>query len=228
VVDPSGLVMVGNDSLEGGLPRRVLAAFSRGGGEVSMTPTDLKVLFGNEATEHEATIVARDSNLGLCFIQITDPDAKVPDGLDLSKGVETGVGQAVFTVTRKPRGYDCAPVFGRLFVTGRVEKPRPMLAVAGTAAHSGFPAFDASGAVVGVISTQSGSEGVDDTASESFILPVDTVRKVLDQAKKRVPEILEKAKTAREAAKEGAKGEPKDAPKEPAMGETPPAEPKPK
>ena len=226
LVDAGGLVMIGNEVLDGGINASQRAQLKAMGGEFSASATNLKVLFGNEAKEYEAVVVARDSNLGLSFVQIVDADVKAPAVTDLAQGGETGVGSPIFVVTRKPRGYDCAPVFQRLFVTGRVEKPRPMLAVTGGSGQTGLPAYDVSGSVLGVLAVQSGSEGVDGGASETFLLPLDTVRRAIDQVKKRVPEVLAKARASKE--KEGAKDEPKETPKEPAMEDTPPAEPKPK
>jgi hypothetical protein len=222
VVDPSGLVLVANDSLEGGLSQAQRTQFKARGIEVSVVPTDFKVLFGNEAKEHPATIVARDSNLGLCFLQLLDADTKPPGALDLTKTAPPGVGQVLFVVTRKPRGFDCAPVFGRLFVTGKVEKPRSMFAVSGQAAESALPAYDLTGALAGIVSTQSGSEGAESASSETFLLPLDAVARVLEQTKKRVPDVLEKARAAREAAKD----EP-DAPKPPTPKSPTPDEPAP-
>jgi hypothetical protein len=216
VVDPSGLVLVGNDSLDG-IPRATRAQLKAAGMEISTTPRDVKVLFGNEAKEHAAAVVARDSNLGLCFIQILDPEVKPTGSIDFTKTVEPGVGQTLFSVTRKPRGYDCAPVFGRFFVTGRVDKPRSMFSVSGQNLQEGFPAYDLSGALVGVVTNQIGAEGVQGGSSETFMLPLPVVRRVLEQVRKRVPEVLEKAKAEKEAAKE----EPKETPKEPAMAEEP-------
>jgi hypothetical protein len=201
VVDPSGLVMVANDSIEGGLSAAQRARFRARGGDVSTVPSDFKVLFGNEAKEHPATIVARDSNLGLCFLQILDPETKAPGAIDLAKTAAPGVGQVLFVVTRKPRGFDCAPVFGRLFVTGKVEKPRAMFAVSGQAAEAALPAYDLTGAIIGVVSSQSGSEGTS-TSSETFLLPMDVVGRLLEQTRKRVPEVLEKARA--EKAKDAA------------------------
>src|SRR5262249_12510181 len=152
--------------------------------------------------EWDAVVVARDSNLGLSFVQVVDADAKPPAVADLAKSGETGIGQPLFVVSRKPRGYDCAPVFQRIFVTGKVEKPRAMLAVSGGSQQTGLPAYDLTGNVLGVLATQSGSEGVEGSvSSETFLLPLDTVRRAIDLVKKRVPEVLEKARASKDKDK---------------------------
>ncbi len=219
LVDPSGLVMLSNSDFEA--PGGMVRLLRRQGAEVKASPSDFKILFGNEAKEHAAVLVARDSTLGLAFVQVLSLEGAAPAAADLSKGAEPRVGQVLVGVTRKGRGFDCAPVIDRLFVSGVVEKPRRMWAVSGAFNGLGLPVYDlASGTPVGVLSAQSGAEGVDedgDAASmfaalsggggSSFVLPLDAVGKSIDAAKKRAPEAVSKATTPE---------------KEPAMAEPPP------
>ena len=242
VVDASGLVMVGNDDLEGkmGFLKTMMKAQ---GIDLSTSPSDVKVLFGNEAKEHPAVLVARDSTIGLAFLQILDLDGHAVEPVDLSKGAVPTLGQAVYGITRKSRGFDCAPTIDRLVVNGRVEKPRTLWSVAGTFAGTGLPVFDAEGRPVGVYSHQKGSEGVDDDASGggilaalsggagegSTLLPLDAVLKSLEAARKRIPDAVAKAKAAaakdKEPAKDAAPESPKapEAPKPPETPESPKA-----
>jgi hypothetical protein len=228
LVDASGLVMLANSHLEFGGGRL------RGmrGAQVKSSANDFKVLFGNEATEHDAVLVARDSTLGLAFVQLTDVASveKPPPPVAIGKPVEPKIGQFLVGVSRKSRGFDCAPMVERVFVNGVVDKPRRMWSVSGAQDSAmGLPVYDASGAVVGVLSMQSGSEGVGagdggglaallggGGESGAFVLPVDAVARSLDAAKKRAPEALAKAKEA--AAEAAAMSE---APP-PAMGDEPP------
>jgi hypothetical protein len=223
-VDASGLVVVGNDAFEGGISAGQLARLKQMGGEYQASPGDVKVLFGNEAKEHEAVVVAKDSRLGLTYLQIVEPEAKPPAVVDVATAVEVGVGQPLFVVTRLARGFDCAPVVSRLLVTGRVEKPRAMWSVVGDADNVGLPVYEPSGAMAGLLVTQQGSAGVEDDdggSSETFLLPMADVLRSLEQAKKRAPEALAKAREARDAAAK----EREAAPKEPETPAAPPAEP---
>ncbi len=233
LVDPSGLVMLSNSEFEapGGMAR----FFRRQGAEVKSAPSDFKVLFGNEAKEHASVLVARDSTLGLAFVQVIAiqgaqgaAEGAAPAAADLSKGAEPRVGQVLFGVTRKARGFDCAPVIDRLFVSGVVEKPRKMWSVSGAFNGLGLPVYDlATGVPVGVLSAQSGAEGVDEDGGAGamlaalsgggdsvFVLPLDAVGKSVEAAKKRAPEAVEKATAA---GKEPAKTEPPAS--EPGMSE---------
>src|SRR4029453_16552388 len=92
-----------------------------------------------------------------------------------------------------------APMIGRAYVAAKVEKPRSMWAIAGDFSSVGLPVFDHTGAVAGVLSSQ-GAEDDEEMGSgeRTCILPVDLVAKSLAQAKKRVPDAVAKAKTAKE------------------------------
>jgi hypothetical protein len=215
--------MLSNDALEGpaAMIRQMMRRRSAGAhGGVTATPSDIKVLFGNESKEHDAVLVARDSNLGVAFVQVLSPEGTAPAVPDLTKGVEPKVGQTLLTVTRKSRGFDCAPVIDRLLVTGKVEKPRPMWAVDATG-PAGLPVYDEQGRVAGVLVRQDGSAGVEDggmfgSDQGIFLLPLEAVNRVLEQARKRVPDAVAKAK---EAASSAGMGE--EAPPTPAEPETP-------
>lgn len=241
IVDPTGVVMVGNDEFDGQMGA-MKALMKARGMEMTMSPADVKVLFGSDSKEYPAVIVARDSTLGLAFVQILDLEGKTPEAIDLTKGASPRIGQSAYGVSRKSRGFDCAPTVDRLFVNGKVEKPRVLWSVSGAFGGKGLPLFDADGKPLGVYSHQKGSEGVDEDgaggaggllaalggASEgSCLLPLDAVLKSYEQAKKRIPEAVAKAKDA--AAKDAAEkaAAPKDpAPKDPAMDAPAPESPK--
>jgi hypothetical protein len=216
MIDPSGLVMLANDHFAVQMP-----AFMRrrGGGGVESAPSKVKILFGNEAKEHDAVIVARDSNLNIAFVQILDIEKREVSSVDLSKAAETRIGASLLGVTRMGRGFDCAPQFGRVLITARVEKPRPMWAVATNFNGLGLPVFDTSGGVVGVLASQEGSEGVDDDRGRGndgvFLLPLSAVQGSIDQARKLAPEKVKKAL----AEKEEAETAPEKPPEEPAPEE---------
>lgn len=206
MIDPSGLVMLANDHFT--VDPRMLTMIRRQGGTFEATPSSVKILFGNEAKEHDAVIVARDSNLNIAFVQVLDLEKREVACIDLSKAAEAKIGAALLGITRMGRGFDCAPRFGRVLITGRVEKPRPMWAVASNFDGLGLPVFDASGGVVGVLASQEGSEGVDDGEGFGrgndgiFLLPLASVQGSIDQARKLAPEKVKKALADKEEAAE--------------------------
>lgn len=209
LIDPSGLVMLANDHFHGSLPPRLLAMIRRGGGGFESTPSSVKVLFANEAKEFDSVIVARDSTLNLAFVQILDLEKREVAAVDLAKAADTKIGASLLGITRMSRGFDCAPRFGRVLVTGRVEKPRAMWAVASNFDGLGLPVFDAAGAPVGVLASQEASEGVEEEgfagggAGEGvFLLPLSAIQGSIDQAKKLAPEKAKKALSEKEEAPE--------------------------
>ncbi len=95
MIDPSGLVMLANDHFAGSIHPRMLAMLRQQGGGFESTPSGVKVLFGNEAKEHDAVIVARDSNLNVAFVQILDLEKLEVACVDLSKPAETKIGASL-------------------------------------------------------------------------------------------------------------------------------------
>ncbi len=198
IVDPTGLIVLSNDNF----------------GEGTVKIRAIKALLGNDPKERPAVLVARDTTLDLAYVQILDLEGKTLPAIDLEKGRDPKIGENLFGVTRAERGFDYAPSLLRLYVTSRIESPRLFWDFSGEFGEDGLPAFDASGRPVGVIVLQQSAEGSDEgggSHSDLFILPLNVVTKSLAQVRKRVPEVVAKA---REAAKE-----PVETPKEPAMGD---------
>ncbi|MHC4469550.1 MAG: S1 family peptidase [Planctomycetota bacterium] len=192
LVNDTGLVLTSNSHFDPGsaIPRQMRSQV-----EIKGTPTELKVLFGNEEEEYEGQIVARDSNLSLAFVQVLDLKDRKVTSVDLAAGGEIALGQELFGVGRLPRGFDCAPTIGRAFVSAKVEKPRTMWAISGSFSAVGLPVFDKSARPVGIVSMQHGSEGVDEGAAvRPFLLPLATVLRTMKAAETRAAEALEEAK----------------------------------
>ena len=63
MVDPTGLVLCANSKL--GLPR-IMRSFG------SATPTDIKILIGDDTEGLEAKVMARDTELDLAWVKIKD------------------------------------------------------------------------------------------------------------------------------------------------------------
>jgi hypothetical protein len=214
LVDAAGLVMTAGLSFRGE------------GTKIS----DVKVMLGADPAELDAVIVAHDTVLSLGYVRIlAPPEGKPLAFVDLAKGRDPKVGQSLFGVTRAGRGFDFAPAIKRLYLTSRIETPRGMWNFAGEFNEEGLPVYDLEGKPAGVIASQSASEGTDD-GTDTFVLPLKDVLRSLEQAKKRVPDALAKAKESKEA-REGKDAEPAmDA--APAMDDgsepkSPPAPPKP-
>jgi len=215
LLDREGFVLTASSHFEGGVPRAILRRL--GDVDIDAKPSDIKVLFGNEEDEYPARLVAKDSDLGVAFLQILDLKERDVKPLDLSSGASPAVGADLLGLTRMARSFDCAPEVARCYVTASVERPRPMWALAGDFNALGMPVFTTDGRVVGVLALQEGTEGVSGEggggllgmggASEMglFVLPLTTVKPVVERAK---------AKAAETASSDTSPDEEKTAPDE--------------
>ena len=192
VVDPSGIVMLRNKTVGG-----------TSGGTGGATPTSLHVLFGSDPTEHPAAILAQDSRLDLAFLQVLDAKDKALAHVDLAKGATPRLGQDLLGVRRASRGFDFAPVVEALYVSSRVEKPRPLWGVRGDFDEPGLVVFARDGTPVGVLSHLAAAEasaGADEPDEDTFSVPLDAVLKSLESARKKAPEVIAKAAEAKAKA----------------------------
>ncbi|MCU0726063.1 MAG: hypothetical protein MUE73_09785 [Planctomycetes bacterium] len=196
MVTGEGLVMTANSNFDpsGSLPRGM-----RGEVQIKGTPADIKILFGNEEEEYEAQLAAVDSVLGLAYVQILDLKDRKPKHVDLAPAAVPALGDDLLSFGRLSREFDCAPVLGRMYVRGKVEKPREMWVVSGEGAAPGLPIFAADLRPVGVMVLQSGSSGVEGGGgNRPFLLPLTSVERSLKAAREKAGELLAKPAPAEE------------------------------
>jgi S1-C subfamily serine protease len=196
MMDPKGLVLCSNTQLGGfaGMMRRMMG--SRGG-DITATPTDIKVLIGDDTEGVEAKILGRDSELDLAWIQIDKPAKEAYAHVDFSKAAKPKVGEALFTIRRLSKFFDRSTVIEEGRVGGTTSKPRELYVP--VPANSlqlglGLPCYVTNGQVIGVAVVQvaetDGSEAgmmammssMQDTMS-GFLLPAETVLKATARAK---------------------------------------------
>jgi S1-C subfamily serine protease len=143
LIEPTGLIITSNNAFGG-----VMARFGQSAG----TPTDIKVLVGDDAQGVKAKIIARDTELGLAWIQTDDPPAKPYPFIDFSAGAEAKLGDPIYMVSLMGKFFDRAPMIAEAHVGATVKKPRnlliPSIGLAG--GEFGIPVFDASGKAVGI------------------------------------------------------------------------------
>lgn len=231
VVDASGLIMFTNSSISSSQLQEAITGMMEAQGqeaevEIKATPSDIKVVFGNEETEHEAFLAATDTRLDLAFVQVkTLGDLKLTP---IQFGdASPAVGQTLVAVSRLDEGYDYAPFFETAQVTGEIKKPQPAFILSSDSDAVGLPVFSPTGDVLGVLTVVASgmrSEGGGlmsmvgggnpvEGSFRTFVVPAKEVRAVVAQAKER----------AAEAAKQGS-GTPPPAPGgAPSPQGTPPA-----
>lgn len=187
MIDAKGLVICSNSQI-GGFSAAVKKMLARRGGDVSATPTDIKVLVGDDTEGVEGKVVARDSDLDLAWVQIKTPPAKPYAFIDFGKSNTGRSGDRLFCVRRLDKYYDRSIVISEGWIAGSTKKPRELLVPGGTIAQAvGLPVFLAGGDPIGVIITQMAEDDEDmrnmQRTSGSFVLPAGEVMKATQRAK---------------------------------------------
>jgi hypothetical protein len=185
MIDPSGLVLCGNTRLGSARMAR-----SIGG---SATPTDIKVLIGDDTEGLEARVLARDSELDLAWVQIKKPGDRKFVSLDLSKSAMPIPGERLLAVRKMAKYFDRALTVSEGRLAGKTHKPRDLLVPSGTLSlETGLPVFTASGDVVGISVLQMPEEdelqsmaltGIGRDISNGLVLPVAEVVRATARAK---------------------------------------------
>lgn len=216
LLDQDGLILTSASHFEGGMLGRIARMMGQDV-DIDASPTDIKVLFGAEEEEHDARFVAKDSDLGLAFVQILDLKDRKVTPLDFSRVATAWIGSNLLGLSRMARSFDCAPQVSRCYVTAKVERPRSMWALAGDFGSLGMPVFTSNGEIVGVLTMQEGTEGVEldeggggilsmlsggEQEMGLFVLPLDTVKKTIDRVKAKAAE-MEKDGESTEESGEG-------------------------
>lgn len=143
MIEVGGLVLVSNLKV-GGVPAYL--------GE-AVTPSEIKVLIGDDLQGVEAKIIARDSELGLAWIQIDNPSEAGYPFVDFSQGAPAKAGDNLMVVTHLGKFFDRASVVNEGKVIATPSKPHKLLipSVELAGADFGTPVFNDQAAPVGVV-----------------------------------------------------------------------------
>jgi hypothetical protein len=143
IVEPTGLIITSNNAFAG--------VRTRSGREAG-APSDIKVLVGDDTQGVKAKIIARDTELGLAWVQTDNAPAKPYPFIDFSSASEAQIGDSLFMVSLMGKFFDRAPMIAEAYVGAVVKKPRnliiPSIGLAGS--RFGLPVFDSSGKAVGI------------------------------------------------------------------------------
>ncbi|MGO8672228.1 MAG: trypsin-like peptidase domain-containing protein [Capsulimonadaceae bacterium] len=163
VVTPDGLIMLNNAPFDNKSLSDMLGTSADSSEfHVKTTPTEFKVVVGNEDKEYSAFLAGSDPNLGLAFVKMQDLGDRTLQPVDFSSTDTPAIGDRVFAVSRLSKGYDYAPYLSAGWVYGQISKPQQAWVVNG-AGDVGLPVFTDSGIVLGCMATV--SSGVKDTQS---------------------------------------------------------------
>jgi len=195
VIDPAGVILASSTEI-GGLPPALRSLLSRVG-EMSMIPSDIKILVGDDPDGLEATIIARDSDLDLVWLRIKNPGDKSFPAMNLTDSASPRAGQKLLGLMHMDKYFDRTIVIEEFRVAGITTNPR-RLYVPGSQLGEGFctPVFTLEGKFVGITVLQlpdievapdnpfaAMSQMADiELLSGGFILPADAISKATARA----------------------------------------------
>ncbi len=210
VVDDSGLIMISNAEISADRVKEALSGNPMAGNlDLTMTPTDFQVIFGNEEQEFSAFLVAKDTKLDLAFLQVEDLQDRKPAAISFAEGTKPAIGDTVVAISRLKKGFDYAPYGKTARISGTIRKPRKAWIIDGALDSYGLPIFSSSGGVVGVLITlaptttddSGGSSfggmmrmlrgGGMDSGVGTFVLPAKVVNGLIKQSRIRARELIE-------------------------------------
>lgn len=185
MIEPDGLVLVSNTELGG-----------RG------TPTDVKVLVGDDTEGVKARLVSRDSELDLAWIKIEKAPEKPYAAVSLADAATPGVGEPLYAVLRCGRFLEHAPMVIESRVAGVAHKPRHLY-LGGKAffpqfGAMGAPVFTAQGKLVGMVTLTvpepdemqnltEGMLGMTRNMTAGTVLPAEQLASATKRAKEAAP-----------------------------------------
>lgn len=153
-IDAKGLVLCSNTQLAGfvGMMKQFMGEM---GSQISATPTDIKILAGDDAEGKEAEIIARDTELDLAWVRIKTPGEVPFPFIDFSQSSTAKIGQEVFALRRMGKFFARTTVAADGRIAGATSKPRDLLVPTGAVgmAH-GLPVFHPDGKPIGVVIMQ--------------------------------------------------------------------------
>jgi hypothetical protein len=198
MVAPDGLVLCANTRL-GGTP------FAGSG----MTPTEIKVLIGDDTEGLDAEVIGTDKELDLGWVKITEELPTPPAYLDLGNSTTVEVGDRAYFIRKLDKYFDRCPVVIAGHVAAKVAKPRAMYVPSPEIVQEqGLPVFTESGQLFGFFVVQFPDAEARQAGSSArsrdvlFILPAEKVAAQTALARERYDQEKEEA-----AALEALEGE---------------------
>lgn len=197
LISPDGLVLCSSTQI-GGLTNLYRALGLEA--DFTVTPDNVRVLVGDDVEGMEATVVARDSELDLAWVRISEPPEEGLPFVDVDAAAEAelpALGSEILAVARLPEYYGRSNVIVEGRVAGRVTKPRLYLAPSQElGAEAGVPVFAAADAsflgMLVLVTPEAEDLGVEANPERVremigvFVLPADRVARATQRAREAV------------------------------------------
>jgi len=154
MISSGGLLTCSNNQLSGfvNIIKQVSGAAGNG---ISATPKNMEVLVGPEAESFDVEIVARDTELDMVWLQISEAGERSFAHVDFSEDAQAEIGDPVIMIRRTGNNFGRIPVITQNHIGGIASKPRKLY-IPGIPSvnNSGLPVFTANGRVLGLMVTQ--------------------------------------------------------------------------
>ncbi|MBI5865313.1 MAG: trypsin-like peptidase domain-containing protein [Planctomycetes bacterium] len=182
MIEAEGIVLCSNSQLGGG-------PMVRQG--VSATPTEIKVLIGDDTQGIDARLIARDSELDLSWLRSKEPGDKKFAHVDLAAKTTPRPGDRIYSLVRLGKFFDRAISVRESRLGGVAKKPRQLLIPSPSLGDLGLPVFSASGEFVGLTvvqlpdaeELQAATSMTPYTGARGLILPAAEIAKATARAK---------------------------------------------
>jgi S1-C subfamily serine protease len=156
IIDPKGLVLCSNTQLNGytEVMQRVIGRMG-GQADFTVTPTRIKVLLGGEPKPLTATLLVRDTDLDLAWLQIERAGNRTFTYFDFAQGASPKVGDSVFAIRRLDRFFDRTPSLLEARIGSITQKPRTLfIPTNGFETNLGIPVLSVQGQPIGLLVLQ--------------------------------------------------------------------------
>lgn len=200
MVSSDGLLICPNNQMTGfiGLMKQMAG---QAGSQMSATPKNMKVIVGEQSESLDAEILARDSELDMAWLKVTNNDGQSFAYVDFEQGVEAGIGEPVYTIRRTGDNFGRTAIASQSRIGGIASKPRKLYipdvpVVLGT----GLPVFNASGNVIGLLVTQIPEPS--DSSGNAFNI-MSNMRNIQDAMSGLILPAAQVAKATKQALSEG-------------------------
>jgi len=179
LINAKGLVLCSNAQM-GGLAKR----FGR-----QASPTDIKVLIGEDTQGLDAKVLTRDSELDLAWVQLDVQPEKPLPFLDFSVNATPTRGQTLISLRKLDKYFDRAVVLQKGYLAGETHKPRRLLIASSNLVPSlqalCQPIYTIDGKVIGVTVLQlpeSPQPDLNPADMQGLILPSQDIVKATERA----------------------------------------------
>ncbi|MFY9825560.1 MAG: trypsin-like peptidase domain-containing protein [Thermoanaerobaculia bacterium] len=156
VVDPKGLILCSNTQINGytGMMQRLMGRMGAQA-DLTVTPTQIRVLAADPTKPLTAKILVRDTDLDLAWLQIENSAGQSFAYIDFARGAAPHIGDAIYAIRRLDKFFDRMPSLLEAKISSITQKPRALFIPTDRFDTSlGIPVLMADGQVVGLLVLQ--------------------------------------------------------------------------